>query len=208
MNVGELSLTHEFRDGSPEAPVLVLLHGTGGGPGDLAGLAQWLSPEAAVLAPVGPVAENGAARWFRRLAEGVFDADDVVMRTHQVADFLLAAREHYGLAQRRLVAVGFSNGANIAAAMTLLRPDAVREAVLFASMLPVPEPPAHDLSGSRVLLSNGEQDPMAPVESANRMVEVFRERGVRVRENWHAGGHQVTLAGVEAAAEWLNPDSR
>ncbi|GAB2673593.1 alpha/beta hydrolase [Saccharopolyspora gloriosae] len=202
--MSELSLTHDHVDGDADAPVLVLLHGTGGSPADLRGVADELSPRSPVLAPAGPVSEGGAARWFRRLAEGVFDTEDVVARTHQLADFLAEATDAYGWHGRRLVAVGFSNGANIAAALTLLRPDALREAVLFASMLPVPEPPELDLSGSRVFLGNGEADPMAPTAAANALVSALRARGADVTEQWHPGGHQITSPGVRAAAEWIS----
>jgi phospholipase/carboxylesterase len=201
--VTKLSLDHKFVDGDPAAPLLLLLHGTGGGPEDLVGLARELSPKSALLAPAGPVSEHGAPRWFRRLAEGVFDHEDVVVRADQLADFVLAAREHYGLADRRLVAVGFSNGANIAAALTLLRPDVLREAALFASMLPVPEPPELDLNGTRVFLSNGLRDPMAPLDSTEQLVKSLRERGADVTTHRYAGGHQITLDGVEAAKTWL-----
>jgi len=196
-------LEHKYVEGSPDAPVLLLLHGTGGGPDDLLGLAHELSPASAILAPAGPVSEHGAARWFRRLAEGVFDHEDVVVRANQLADFLLEARETYGLGDRRLVAVGFSNGANIGAAVILLRPDALREAVLFAAMSPVPSPPEHDLSGSRVFLSNGERDAMAPLTSTEELVGLLRSRGADVVTHRHTGGHQVTLDGVRAAVSWL-----
>jgi phospholipase/carboxylesterase len=198
-----LSLTHDFREGAPDAPVLLLLHGTGGDPQDLVGLGRQISPNSALLAPAGPVSEHGAARWFRRLAEGVFDIDDVIARTHQLADFILAARESYGLGGRRLIAVGFSNGANIATALTLLRPDVLREAILFASMVPVPDPPEHDLTGTRVFLSNGQRDPMAPLDAAKQLVAALQERGAQVRENWHVGGHQITMDGIEEAAKWI-----
>ncbi|WP_019814654.1 alpha/beta hydrolase [Saccharomonospora saliphila] len=201
----ELALEHDYIEGNPAEPVLLPLHGTGGGPSDIVALGKELSPASTMIVPAGPVSENGAARWFRRLAEGVFDVDDVVYRAGQLADFVAEAREHYGLGGRRLVAAGFSNGANIAAAVTLLRPDVLTEAVLFASMLPVPEPPRHDLSGSRILLVNGRQDPMAPVEHAQRLVAVLRERGAEVAEHWHAGGHQITVDGLAAAKSWLTP---
>ena len=197
------TLDHKFVDGDPTAPVLLLLHGTGGGPDDLVALARDLSPGSALLAPAGPVSEHGAARWFRRLAEGVFDYDDVVVRANELADFVLAARERYGLASRRLVAVGFSNGANIAGALTLLRPDVLTEAALFASMLPIPEPPRHDLSGTRVFLSNGEHDPMAPLPSTERFIALLRERGADVTIDRHPGGHQITGTAVEEAKAWL-----
>jgi phospholipase/carboxylesterase len=183
--------------------VLLLLHGTGGSPDDLLGLAHELSPDSAVLAPAGPVSEHGAARWFRRLAEGVFDHEDVVRRANQLADFVLEAREKYGFGGRRLVAVGFSNGANIAAAVVLLRPDAVREAALFAAMSPVPDPPSHDLGESRVFLANGEHDPMAPLASTEELIRLLRQRGADVVTQRHPGGHMITVDGVRAAAEWL-----
>ncbi len=198
-----MTLEHKYVEGSPDAPLLLLLHGTGGGPDDLLGLARELSPDSAVLAPAGPVSEYGAARWFRRLAEGVFDHEDVVKRANELADFVVEAREKYGLGDRRLVAVGFSNGANIAAAVTLLRPEVVREAALFAAMSPVPEPPSNDLSGSRVFLANGERDAMAPLASTEELIRLLRERGADVVTQRHPGGHQITLDGVRAAAKWI-----
>ncbi|WP_439384026.1 alpha/beta hydrolase [Amycolatopsis lexingtonensis] len=198
-----MTLRHKFVEGAPDAPVLLLLHGTGGGPDDLLGLARELSPDSAVLAPAGPVLEHGAARWFRRLAEGVFDHEDVVKRANELADFVLEAREEYGFGGRRVIAVGFSNGANIAAALVLLRPEVVREAALFASMSPVPEPPDHDLHGARVFLANGENDAMAPLASTEELIRLLRERGAEVVTQRHPGGHQITVDGVRAAAEWI-----
>jgi phospholipase/carboxylesterase len=215
------TLEHEFVEGEPDAPVLLLLHGTGGGPADLMGLGHELSPGSPLLAPAGPVSEQGAARWFRRLREGVFDYDDVVVRADQLADFVLDARKRYHLEGRRLVAVGFSNGANIGGALILLRPDVLTEAVLFASMLPVPDlptrrppPPStetlrvadriqHDLSGTRVFLSNGEHDPMAPLPSTEQFVALLEKRGANVTVHRHPGGHMITLEAVEAAKAWL-----
>ncbi|MFJ7211881.1 alpha/beta hydrolase [Amycolatopsis sp. NPDC098790] len=198
-----MTLEHKYVEGSPDAPLLLLLHGTGGSPDDLLGLARELSPDSAVLAPAGPVSEHGAARWFRRLAEGVFDHEDVVKRANELADFVVEAREKYGLGDRRLVAVGFSNGANIAAAVTLLRPEVVREAALFAAMSPVPQPPDHDLSATRVFLASGERDPMAPLASTEELIRLLRERGADVITQRHPGGHQITLDGVRAAAKWI-----
>ncbi|RBM10169.1 phospholipase [Prauserella sp. PE36] len=200
-----LSLDHRFVEGEDDAPVLLLLHGTGSNPDDILALGKELSPSSPMLAPAGPVSEHGAARWFRRLAEGVFDTEDVLFRAEQLAEFVLAARREYGFGDRRLVAAGFSNGANIAAAVTLLRPDVLTEAALFAAMLPVPDPPSRPLSGTRVFLSNGRQDPMAPLASSERLVALLRERSAEVTENWHHGGHQITLAGLEAARTWLTP---
>ncbi|WHT16023.1 dienelactone hydrolase family protein [Crossiella sp. CA-258035] len=199
-----MSLTHRFRAGDPAAPVLLLLHGTGGGPEDLLGLAEHLSPASATLAPLGPVSEHGMARWFRRLAEGVFDHEDVRRRAGELAEFILAAKEEYGLGERRLVAVGFSNGANIAAAVTLLHPEVLREAALFAAMSPLPEDPGTDLTGSRVFLANGTADQMAPLASVDRLEATLRARGAEVTAFRHPGGHQLTLEAARAAADWLN----
>ncbi|GHF73942.1 phospholipase/carboxylesterase [Amycolatopsis bartoniae] len=198
-----MTLEHEFVEGEDATPVLLLLHGTGGGPRDLMPLARELSPGSPMLAPQGPVNEYGAARWFRRLREGVFDYEDVVARANQLADFLGDARKRYGLTDRRLVAVGFSNGANIAGALTLLRPDVLTEAALFASMLPVPDPPQHDLTGTRVFLSNGLQDPMAPLPSNEEFLALLKERGADVTVHRHPGGHQITLDAVSEAKSWL-----
>jgi phospholipase/carboxylesterase len=197
------ALDHKFVEGEPDAPVLLLLHGTGGGPDDLMGLGRELSPGSPLLAPAGPVSEYGAARWFRRLREGVFDYEDVVARANQLADFVIDARKQYGLDGRRMVAVGFSNGANIGGALTLLRPDVLTEAALFASMLPLPEPPERDLSGTRVFLSNGLRDPMAPLTSNEQFIALLNERGADVTVHRHPGGHQVTLDAVAAAKAWL-----
>ncbi|OLT47975.1 phospholipase [Saccharomonospora sp. CUA-673] len=204
----ELPLEHRYVEGSSTEPVLLLLHGTGGSPDDILALGKELSPNSTMIAPLGPVSEGGAARWFRRLREGVFDVEDVVVRAGQLAEFVEAAREQYGLAGRRLVAAGFSNGANIAAAVALLRPDVLDEVLLFSSMSPLPdeklpEASATALEGTRVFLANGRQDPMAPLDSSERLVRTFRERGAHVAEYWHPGGHQITLDGLDAARTWL-----
>ena len=194
-------MIYRYLEGDPALPVLLLLHGTGGGPDDLLPLARELSPGSATLAPSGPVSENGAKRWFRRLAEGVFDHSDVRARADQLAGFVLERQSE--IAGRRLIAVGFSNGANIAAAVALTRPDVLREAVLFSSMSPLPDPADADLAGTRVFLSNGEQDPMAPLPSTDRLVRQFRERHAEVRTHRWPGGRQITSEGVAAARDWL-----
>jgi phospholipase/carboxylesterase len=198
-----LSLEHRFLADDPTAPVVLGLHGTGGAPEDLIELARHLLPGAGVLAPAGPVSERGAARWFRRLAEGVFDVDDVIARTHQLAEFVVAARQAYDLRERRIVALGFSNGANIAAATVLLRPDVLREAALFSAMMPVPDPPDHELAASRVFLAGGRRDPLAPLDSAVRLEQALRARSAQVEVFRHDAGHQIPLDAVHAARVWL-----
>ncbi|MGH7911932.1 MAG: alpha/beta hydrolase, partial [Candidatus Dormibacteraceae bacterium] len=132
-----------------------------------------------------------------------FDEDDVRLRAEQLAGFVVDARRRHRLDDRPIVAVGFSNGANIAAATLQLRPDALREAVLFSAMAPLTEAPCHDLRCSRIFLSGGERDPMAPRVAADRLVAELRRAGAEVTEHRHAGGHTVTAEGVEAAREWL-----
>jgi phospholipase/carboxylesterase len=198
-----MTLDYRLVEGDPGKPVLVLLHGTGGSPEDLIELGTQLSPGSTMLAPAGPVSEHGMARWFRRLREGVFDYEDVVARANQLADFILAASRKHDLTGRRTVAVGFSNGANIAAAVALLRPDALTELAAFAAMNPVPDPPELDLSGTRAFLSNGTADPMAPLPSTEDLVARLRSRDAEVTTHRHAGGHQITLEALQAAQNWL-----
>ncbi|MBP2472017.1 phospholipase/carboxylesterase [Crossiella equi] len=196
-------MRYHFHPGAADAPALLVLHGTGGGPDDLLGLARHLNPASPVLAPAGPVSENGMARWFRRLAEGVFDFEDVRRRAGELADFVRATREEHALTGR-LVAVGFSNGANIAGALALLHPDVVSEAALFAGMNPLPEVPETDLSASRVFLCNGTADAMAPIDSAGALAAALRSRGAAVTAFRHAGGHHIPAEAADAAADWLN----
>lgn len=198
-----LELPHVYEQGSDSAPLLLLLHGTGGDENDLVPLGRALDERAGYLSPRGPVSEAGMARWFRRLREGVFDQEDVVARTHQLADFIVAAKSAYGVGDRRLVAVGFSNGANIAAATVLLRPDAISEAILFAAMSPLAQAPEADLTGARVFLSSGWNDPMAPVDSADRLVADLRERHAEVTLHRHSRGHGIEPADVTEARSWL-----
>ena len=159
-----LPFIHRFEPATRlEAPPLLLLHGTGGDENDLLQLGRLISPGSALLSPRGKVMENGMPRFFRRHAEGVFDEDDVRLRANELADFVEAARNAYGIG--RPVAVGFSNGANIAAAVLLLRPDALAGAILLRAMVPLSHPPKVDLSDKRILMVSGEHDPIIPPEN-------------------------------------------
>lgn len=198
---------HQFQPGEPDAPrtVLLLLHGTGGDENDLVQLAGLLAPGAGWLSPRGKVLENGMPRWFRRIAEGVFDEDDLRARTHELADFIEAAVEHYALEGRPLIAAGFSNGANIAAALLLLRPEVLAGAVLLRAMRPFREMPAAELSGRAVFIGAGRTDPMVPPGDPERLAEALRAAGADVTLNVVAGGHGLTLPDVEAARDWITP---
>lgn len=201
---------HLFRPGSVDAPVLLMLHGTGGDEQQIASLAEQLHPQAGVLAPRGRVTESGMLRWFRRLSEGVFDTDDVVRRAGELAGFIAEAREHYELGDRQIVAVGFSNGANIALATGLLHPGIVSRVIAFSGMHPLFDRDAAgtatepaDLSQSRFLVQNGDADAMAPLASANALVALLRARGADVTQNVRGGGHGIAETELNAAQAWL-----
>lgn len=195
---------HLFRAGRDDAPVLLMLHGTGGNEQEISRLAASLDPDAAVLAPRGPVQENGMLRWFRRYGEGKFDVDDVTARSGELAGFIGAAREHYGLGERTIVAVGFSNGANIALATALLHPRAVDRVIAFSGMYPLGDrDSSENLAGSRLLVLNGESDPMAPIESVIRLMDSLKRHRAEVQQVLRPGGHGIHESDLTAAREWL-----
>ena len=197
---------HYFHRGTdPAAPPLLLLHGTGGSERDLLPFAQSLAPRSALLAPRGDVLENGAPRFFRRFAEGVFDLEDVRRRTHALADWLIAALQKYGISPDRLIAVGYSNGANIAATLLLLRPESLGGAVLMRSMVVLEAVPAPGvLRGRRVLLLNGTHDPIVPHDHPPRLAALLRTGGASVTVRSHAAGHGLTQVDLKMAMGWLN----
>jgi phospholipase/carboxylesterase len=178
-------------DATHAGPPLLLLHGTGGDERDLLPLRDLLAPGSAVLAVRGTVLEHGMPRFFRRLREGVFDEDDLRGQAEDLATFVGAASTAYGIDGGSLVAVGFSNGANIASALLLQHPGLLRGAVLLSAMVPFAEPPAADLDGALVVVSNGRRDPMIPLGLTARLVTQLRDHGARVVELPHPGGHQI-----------------
>jgi phospholipase/carboxylesterase len=194
---------HRFFPGESGA-TLLLLHGTGGDENDLVPLGRELAPGAAILSPRGKVSEYGAARFFRRLAEGVFDHEDLVFRTHELADFIEATSEEYGFDLSKLVAVGYSNGANIAASLMLLHPGLLRAAVLFRTMVPFEPEDVPDLSGMPIFLAAGRMDRMIPPENTERLVEILREAGADLDLRWRNTGHALTYEEVAEAKEWLS----
>lgn len=202
MTTGDFA--HRFVPGEdPAAPTLLLLHGTGGDEGDLLALGPHLSPASAVLSPRGRVNENGMNRWFRRLAEGVFDEADLIARAGELAGFVGEAADEYGFDPTRVVAVGFSNGANIAAALLLLHPRVLRGAVLFSAMLPVRPGALPDLSHAGVYMSSGRVDAMAPPDEAEALAELLTDAGAAVTLDWHDAGHHLGPAQLPAARAWL-----
>ena len=184
-----------------EAPPLLLLHGTGGDESDLLQLGRLVSPGSALLSPRGKVIENGMPRFFRRHAEGVFDEDDVRLRANELADFVEAARKDYGIGSP--VALGFSNGANIAAATLLLRPDALAGAILLRAMVPLSHPPKVDLSQTQVLMISGMHDPIIPRENAAELQSLLAARGADVESHTLPIGHQLSQADLTLARRWI-----
>ena len=193
---------HEFIPGS-SSRTLLLLHGTGGNERDLIPLGRELDPNAALLSPRGKVLENGMPRFFRRLAEGVFDLEDLKHRTNELSDFVAAAAQHYEFATDQLVAVGYSNGANIAASMLLLRPEILGAAILFRAMVPLVPDRLPDLSSVRVWIGAGDQDPIIPASEPQRLVELLRRAGADVTIRFFNAGHGLTNDDLEAARHWL-----
>jgi phospholipase/carboxylesterase len=193
---------HKFVPGISNR-TLLLLHGTGGNERDLIPLGRELDPNAALLSPRGKILENGMPRFFRRLAEGVFDVEDLKQRTNEMSDFVTAAAQHYKLAADQVVAVGYSNGANIAASMLLLRPEILRAAILFRAMVPLVPENLPNLSSVRVWIGAGDQDPIIPASEAQRLVELLRRAGANVTIRFANATHALTDADVKTARHWL-----
>jgi predicted esterase len=156
-----------------------------------------------LLSPRGKILENGMPRFFRRLAEGVFDVEDLKQRTNEMSDFVTAAAQHYKRAADQVVAVGYSNGANIAASMLLLRPEILRAAILFRAMVPLVPENLPNLSSVRVWIGAGDQDPIIPASETQRLVELLRRAGADVTIRFANATHGLTDADVEAARHWL-----
>jgi phospholipase/carboxylesterase len=199
----DLGFAHRFFPGESDV-TLLLLHGTGGGEDDLVPLGRELAPRAAMLSPRGKVSEYGAARFFRRLAEGVFDHEDLVRRTHELADFVEAASQQYGFNPSKVVAAGYSNGANIAASLMLLHPGLLRAAVMFRAMVPFEPEESPDLSRMPVFLAAGRRDQMIPPQNAERLAEILTEAGADLDLRWRDTGHALTYEEVAEAKDWLS----
>ena len=202
----QLSYQHVFEPGTDNtAPPLLLLHGTGGNEHDLLDLGRQLSPGSALLSPRGDVIERGAPRYFRRFTEGVFDLDDVRARTDALAGFIADAGRHYGFDVARLTAIGFSNGANIAATLLQLRPESLAAAVLLRAMVVLDQPAATgSLAGKSVFLANGTHDPIVPDDHPARLAAHLRAGGADVSLHTVEAGHGLTRADIAAAQVFLS----
>jgi predicted esterase len=201
--MADLGFVHVYHAAaSPDDPTFLVLHGTGGTEEDLLPLARLIDPRAGVLSPRGKVLERGMPRFFRRLAEGVLDIEDLKFRASELAEFVGAAAAHYGFAPARLVAAGFSNGANIAASVLLLHPGVLRAALLFSPMVPLEPAALPELSGVDVFLRAGRSDPFVAPENAQRLADMLSEAGAQVTLKWKQGGHELTRDDVDAARTW------
>ena len=182
----------------------LLLHGTGGNEQDLIPLAYELDKKAAILSPRGKVLENGITpRFFRRLAEGVFDLEDLKFRANELADFVNDASKTYGFDLQHTIAVGYSNGANIAASILLLRPEILSSAILFRAMVPLVPQTLPDLTNKRILMSSGIYDPIVSKQEAEKLFGLFKSAGANVSVSWQESGHELTMEDIQKAKEWL-----
>jgi predicted esterase len=197
-----LDFHHEFVPGK-SVRTLLLLHGTGGTERDLLSLGRALDPAAALLSPRGRVLENGMPRFFRRLAEGVFDEADLIRRTHELADFVAAAATHYGFDATKVVALGYSNGANIAGGLLLLRPGVLAGAALLRPMVPLVPNPLPDLKGTPIFIAAGNHDPIVPPANTRELVALFDKAGAEVTVFAEEAGHNLTDAAIAQTQRWF-----
>ena len=196
------------KDNKSETLTLLLLHGTGGNEDDLIQVGQMISPSASLLSPRGKVLENGMPRFFKRLAEGVFDLEDLKFRTSELADFVKEASSMYGFDLNKTIAVGFSNGANIAASLLLSYPGTLMGAILFRAMVPfIPNSPLN-LSDKKVLLSAGVYDPIVSESQTQSLYNILKKSRTNVTLKWQQSGHNLTESDILDAKEWLSESIR
>lgn len=201
----DLGFTHRFVPAvdSSSGETLLVLHGTGGDENDLIGIGQAIAPGAAILSPRGNVLENGAPRFFKRLAEGVFDPKEVRTRATELARFIRGAVVTYRLDSARVFALGYSNGANIASTVMLVEPGILQGAILFRPMLVYEPDKKNDLSGSAVFISAGRMDPIVPAASVEQLVELFTAANAEVTLKWQLAAHNLVPSEVREASEWF-----
>jgi len=199
----ELRFIHQFIPAANRSDqiTLLLLHGTGGNEQDLIPLGRELYPRAAILSPRGKVLESGMPRFFRRLAEGVFDLEDLRFRTNELANFVNNASKTYGFDLQHVIALGYSNGANIASSMLLLRPEVLSAAILFRAMVPFVPNTLPDLSNKYIFMSSGLYDPIIPKQEAERLFSLFKNGGAKVSISWQNSGHELVMEDVKKAKE-------
>ncbi|GAA4711801.1 alpha/beta hydrolase [Brevibacillus fulvus] len=197
-------MIHLFSQGEDRsAPTLVLFHGTGGTERDLLPLARIVSPASSVLSIRGNVLENGMPRYFRRLAEGIFDEEDLVLRTAELYQFLEDAARQYGVARDNFVAIGYSNGANIAASLLFHYGQSLKGAILHHPMVPRRGIKLPGLMDTAVFIGAGANDPICSREETEELASLLRDAGADVSIHWERSGHQLTKTEVDAATAWF-----
>ncbi len=186
------------------ATTVVLLHGTGANEYDLLELGHTIAPDANILSPRGKVLEQGMPRYFRRFPNGVFDQEDLAFRARELADFLGRAAAHYRFDPKQVVALGFSNGANIAAAMFLLQPTAFAGGLLFSPANPLDNPPTVDLTSKQIFIGSGRADQICPPVQAEQLGAKLQTLGAEVSIFWHDSGHTIVPSELRAAQGWYH----
>ena len=200
----EFSFVHRFVPGADASqPTLLLLHGTGGNEDDLLPLGQAIAKGAALLSPRGQVLEKGMSRFFRRIVEGVFDQEDLKLRTEQLRTFVEGAEMAYRLSPQTLVAVGFSNGANIAASLLLRYPDVLAGAILIRAMVPFLPEVLPNLQGKPILLLSGTADSIVPQENTQKLHDLLQSAGADVQLHWEEASHGLTRGDLAVARSWF-----
>lgn len=194
-------MIHIYKEKNPLGPTLLLLHGTGGDEHDLLPLADIIDPDANILSVRGQVLENGSNRFFRRLAMGVFDLEDLVFRTKRLNEFVDWAADHYHFDRTKVVAIGYSNGANIAASMLFHYSDALQRAILFHPMVPIRKE-LPDLTHVGVFISAGVNDPICPPEESQELSDRLISANANVILSWQPGGHRLSMEEVVEAKAW------
>ncbi|TSI04864.1 alpha/beta hydrolase [Lysinibacillus sp. BW-2-10] len=196
-------MKHIFKEGqNPNRPLLLLLHGTGGDENDLLPLAEMIDPEASVLSVRGNTLENGMPRFFRRLAEGVFDEEDLIFRTNELNEFINTSAKEYHFDRNNVIAIGYSNGANIAASLLFHFKDALKGAILHHPMVPRRGIELPNLEGTPVFIAAGVNDPICPQQESIDLKELLETAGAQVEVRWENRGHQLTMSEVQAAKQW------
>lgn len=195
-------MKHLFKQGDSTKPVLLLLHGTGGTENDLLPIANTIDPDASVLSVRGNVSENGMNRFFKRLAEGVFDEDDLKKQTHNLYVFLDQAASEYAFDRSNIVAIGYSNGANIAGSLLFHYHDALKAAILHHPMVPRRGIKLPNLEGTKVFIGAGHNDPLCSEAESKELATTLEVNGANVHLHWENQGHQLSFSEVEAAKSW------
>ncbi|MEL3959918.1 alpha/beta hydrolase [Lysinibacillus endophyticus] len=196
-------MQHIFKQGTDQnKPVLLLLHGTGGNEHSLLQLAEIIDPTAPVLSVRGNVLENGMPRFFKRLAEGIFDEEDLIFRTNELNTFLDEAAIKYEFNRQNIMAIGYSNGANIAASLLFYYETAIKGAILHHPMVPRRGIQLPNLAGTHVFIAAGTNDPICPQQESVELQALLEEANASVVMYWDNHGHQLTMGEVQAAKEW------